>query len=647
LRWAFLEQLDALALDLTLRIRGGQSPDPRIVIVAIDDVSLHQIGRWPWPPEDLNQLLSNIRSASPRVLGLDILLAPTSESAYAFTENPAGIVLAAALGRSGSQGSTKLFWQQQSPLSGLTLGHIHADKDIDGICRSIPLSVSFEGNRHWAFSLQVVRLWTGFDNQPIRTEAGFLRVGSILIPRMATPIDSSIDSLGLYLSSAGDRLLINYRGGPGTFPYVAASEVLKGNPSALSKLRDRIVLVGATAYSLGDHLSTAFSAYDETPGVEIHANAIDTILNQRFIRTPAELTVVLLILLVATWTGTLFGRWAGNLTVYLIVATLLAALLVPPFLMLFAAVWIPWVTMLAAVIVPVTIGQLVRFLALNRQLNTQFQKLARLLLQSDRRVETDLTQPEVSLFRRQSIEWKISVLGEAGRNALNTAAVKEETLSFLSHELKTPLTSIQGFADLLLAPDELSSEDRKVSLDMIRSESSRLGTLINDYLDLARLEQGATQPHFQRCRLEDLVVKAAAVIHPHLGEKRIRLAGLPLATTTGIVGDPQLLTQVLVNLLSNAVKYSPSDTEVRVELQREPDQVILSVRDQGYGISEEDQKQLFRKFFRSAHAASADTPGSGLGLAFVKRVMDLHGGRIEVESELGQGSTFSVILARA
>ena len=149
LRWAFLDQMDALAFDLGLRLRGVQAPDSRIAIVAVDDGSLDSVGSWPWPPETLNRLFDRILEADPKALGVDILLTLPASSYPSIATDPR-VVLAAALGLSFNEGQPEVFWQEVKGLSnesGPTLGHIHADKDSGGICRSIPLGISHSGRR--------------------------------------------------------------------------------------------------------------------------------------------------------------------------------------------------------------------------------------------------------------------------------------------------------------------------------------------------------------------------------------------------------------------------------------------------------------------------------------------------------------------
>lgn len=645
LRWAFLEHLDALALDFSLRLRGEQRPDPRIVIVAIDDGSLASVGSWPWSVEIQDQLMARIVEREPLAVGVDLLLGKPLDHYPSIRQEPK-VVLATSLGQRLARDGPELFWQEPGalPEGGPVLGHIHADKDPDGVCRSIPLLVNWDGRRRWAFSVEVARLVQGIGTREPSIEGDSILVGQIAIPRLREPIDDSLDSMGLLADFTGDHLLINGRGGPGTFPLVSAADVLNGENWVLDRLVGRIVLVGATSYTLGDHLATAFSGPSEMPGIEIHANAVDTILNRRFISAMGDAAVLLLVFstILALWGMNRYWSQARSLAVFLVWVA--GAIIVPTGLFFLTSYWVPMATVLVTVVLTSGAAQFMHYSLLNRQLNERFLRLADVT----KGLPTgDQLFGSTSFFSRRTIEWKTRILGEVTESALRLNQQREEMMSFVSHELKTPLTSIHGFADLLLKSDALGADQRSEALTLIRSETERLTAMVEAYLRISRIEHRSLEPVVERHSLTGLLEKAAALIGPQLREKGITLLGLEAVPDCAVEVDGNMMTQVFLNLFSNAVKFSPGDSSIEVKGTLQPGEAVISIRDHGFGIAPEELPKIFDKFYRGRLPDHSKAPGSGLGLNFVKEVISLHRGRIEVESQTGAGTTFVVHLPRS
>lgn len=214
-------------------------------------------------------------------------------------------------------------------------------------------------------------------------------------------------------------------------------------------------------------------------------------------------------------------------------------------------------------------------------------------------------------------------------------------ISVISHELKTPLALITGYAETLDRHDiRWDSDTVHECLTVIRDESKRLNRLIEDLLDAARIEAGALKLRMSYVRLDELARSAVEALRPLEPEHRFDLdfpADLP-----AVRGDPERLRQVLRNLLNNAVKYSPSGGVIRVGGRAEPDQVRVFVADEGPGIPENERDLLFERFARGS--AARDSSGTGLGLYLSKAIIDAHGGSIWVDSSLGQGATFHFAL---
>ncbi len=642
--WAFLEEMDVLAFDFALRLRGAEAPDPRIEIVAIDDGSLASVGSWPWSPQKISELLAKVSEAGPATIGVDLLLSrPTSE--YPFLRQARRVVLASALGARTTPEGRELVWQEptlDAASRGIAFGHIHAGKDSDGVCRSVPLKVSHAGRSRWAFSVELARTFLGVEPRRVRFEGNRLEIGDRLsIPRLSTPIDRAVDSLGVLPRISHDHLLINSRGGMGTFPYVSAAKVLSDDPHALAALRGKIVLIGATSYSLGDHLSTAFSGPSETPGIEIHANAVDTILNRRFLGAMPEPWTTLLLAALSLGLWWLLAAWPRARTLPAFVLLLAGAVAVPLSLFLIARYWIPLVSTGFAVLLAGATSQFLHYSRLNRQLNRRYRDLSRLL--TDSRAGAELA-PADAVYRRHSLDWKLQLLGEASEAALRFSRERAEMTSFVSHELKTPLTSIQGFAELLENPERLALEDRLEAAHLIREETSRLAQMVTDYLQLSRLEYHAVPLQPAPADLSGILVRAGVLVEREYRNRSIRLRGLDSLPVVTASVDRDLLTQLFLNLLANAAKFSPEGSEVRVDLRTHDGVSTVEISDQGRGIPENELTRIFDKFYRGSADLDGAVPGSGLGLAFVKAVAQQHGGSVTVSSRPGFGSTFRVTL---
>lgn len=220
--------------------------------------------------------------------------------------------------------------------------------------------------------------------------------------------------------------------------------------------------------------------------------------------------------------------------------------------------------------------------------------------------------------------------------------IKSEFVSTVSHELRTPLTAIKGYVDLLMEGEagELSETQREF-LTIVKHNSDKLVGLINDLLDISRIESGRVHLQVVPVDLSDVVADTAGTFSAAFGPGGLSLdIGLP-EDLPRIAADPKRIGQVLTNLVSNAVKYSPHGGTVRVSARAEVDEVVVDVADTGLGLSEEDSERVFGKFFRADSSSTQEVGGTGLGLAICKSIVELHGGDIWVESELGTGSTFS------
>lgn len=223
---------------------------------------------------------------------------------------------------------------------------------------------------------------------------------------------------------------------------------------------------------------------------------------------------------------------------------------------------------------------------------------------------------------------------------------KSQLIATVSHELKSPLTTVAGHLEMLQTGDVDISEQARGSLTAIDRASRRMSRVIEDLLLLRRVGE-ARQPFRPRVvDLSGLVADAVSMTAVSAQTKGLQLSVSGHGPAL-VLGEADDLDKVVLNLVSNAVKYTRRGGRIHLETQFLGDRVRLRVRDEGIGISEEDRAQLFTEFFRSTNPEAVEQPGTGLGLVIVKRIVERHGGVIEVESQLGRGSVFSVVLPAA
>jgi signal transduction histidine kinase len=225
--------------------------------------------------------------------------------------------------------------------------------------------------------------------------------------------------------------------------------------------------------------------------------------------------------------------------------------------------------------------------------------------------------------------------------------LKSDMLSLMSHELRTPITSINGFAELL-ALDERMPEDAREYLTIINSEAQRVARMLSTFLSVAKLEQKDRQEVAMiPLTLDDVVRDTITNLQPTAKRKRIRLVERDVQRLPPVAADRGLITQAVANLIDNAIRYSPERTSVTLSAALESDAVRLTVEDRGYGIPPEDQDRVWEKFYRvSRDGRIKEEESTGLGLSFVREVIEQHGGRVFLESEVGRGSKVGFTLPR-
>jgi two-component system phosphate regulon sensor histidine kinase PhoR len=219
-----------------------------------------------------------------------------------------------------------------------------------------------------------------------------------------------------------------------------------------------------------------------------------------------------------------------------------------------------------------------------------------------------------------------------------------EFVSSVSHEMKTPLSSIRAYVELLVDGEAEDDATREEFLGVINDQTDRLQRLIDNLLSLARIEAGVVAVNKAPQSLNERLAEAVRVLEPSAEQKHIKLETEFSQLYLGVLGDRDLLLQGAINLITNAIKYTRSGGQVTVRSRLNDKEVVFEVQDTGVGLSPEDSQRVFEKFYRVKKDREM-AQGTGLGLPLVKHIVeDVHGGRIEVDSELGVGSTFRVIL---
>jgi len=222
--------------------------------------------------------------------------------------------------------------------------------------------------------------------------------------------------------------------------------------------------------------------------------------------------------------------------------------------------------------------------------------------------------------------------------------LKSQFVSHLSHDLRRPLTSIRMFSEML-KDDRVPSEEKKLHYyDVITQESERLTHLANNILDFSRITRGRKEYNFKPANIKDIVSESIGRFERYMLQEPRRIIFNSNGDFPLINMDAGSISQAMINLLLNAAKYSPSESEIIVNLFKDKNDIVTEIIDKGIGIPKKEQNKVFRRFYRTSQKEISEKEGSGLGLTLVKYTAEAHRGRVKLESEEGKGSKFSLIL---
>jgi signal transduction histidine kinase len=573
--WQFGGQIDNYAYDVLLRLHPPPARPPDAVILAIEESTSRAFHGVRGIRQALAEGLERIAPARPKAVAIDVILADTVpefddqlEAAFAHTRN---LVLDCLKPDNDT-------WELPLPRflrHAVGTGHVYVHTNQrDQVARDITLQQVAGRKRYWALSLEAFRVSREAIVVP-QEPAGPVQIGGILIPTLGD-----------------DRLMrIRYTANP-PIPRISIKDLLD-HPELASRFAGKTVFIGETTLTSGDRKMTPLG---ELPGVEIHAQAFETMARADFLvpaRRWMKFAFAALLVIAAGLTYAYIPGWQANL----VAALILLAGSVAPYFFFRQNIVFSFVTPFSAAWLSVVVAAGYEHLVVRRAL---------------RRAEADRVR-------------------------------YQQSLHFVTHEMRTPLTAIQGSSELIGRYANMPEPKRKQMADLINSESKRLARMIEMFLNVERLSAGQMELKKENFAVADLMSVCVDRVRPLAERKHIRITYAP-PLDERLAGDRELMEYAFYNLLTNAVKYSPQQTEVTTAATRQNSHIRISVQDQGIGMDQKEVRKIFQKFYRTRKAEESGEVGTGIGLSIVEQIVTQHGGTIEVKSRPGEGSCFTLVL---
>lgn len=607
-----LSRVDNLIFDVGQKLL--RTPPPAdVVIVAIDEESLSQIGRWPWSRKIHAQLINRLQQEGASVIGLDIIFSEpdnTEEGAdEALSEairSAHNVVLPVLIESTRANGQLL----ETMPLpefasNAADLGRAHVALDEDGIARSIYM---FEGVG--------APVWQHFSQAILNVAQHQASKNNFLLTANK---DSNIFSL-----VRKNQQRVSFLGPPGHFATISYAQVLKGDFEK-DLFKNKIVLVGATASGMNDFLPTPVSGLGQPmAGVEVHANVLESIRQHKLISLQplkAELLILVLFgLLPLLWIPKLSAFKGLTITLgYFGLLTFLAAVL-PKFF----GIWIAPSAALLSILIAYPVWSWRKLESAQKFLDYELSYLQKNMV-------LPIAKKASVLANYDSFDARIQQVRSATEQLSFLQDERKETLAFISHDLRAPLAR----ALMIMEKDTQLKEKLYAPL-------SQAIDLAEDFLQTSRAEMlDATS--FKELDFAQLTHQAIDEAYESATKKSIVLERDIADGQLWMLGNFGLLQRAILNLLLNAVKFSPENAAVKIKLSVENQQAILVVANLGAGISEEAQAYLFKRFSR-LQGNQKGMVGAGLGLYFVQTVAEKHHGAVRVESAMGESTNFSLRL---
>lgn len=588
LAWnGLVEQGNVSAFDMLLRLSPARpsSVAESVVLLAIDDETVSRYGHLPLNHTVMAEALNRIASAKPKVLAVDVLL---SEKARDVDDAS----LAGAFSRFPRVVLATALEATQDGKESRWLTPLPAFQRYAFALGHVHLEPDRDGVARTLLLTKAnadSRYWAlGFETFRAALGAQEPPIEYAKEVRVGARFVPAADS-------NGRQLWIHYRGPEGIFRRVSLASVLDGRTPA-SVFAGKVVILGVTAQGAGDRVYTPFSTGLGMSGIEIHANIFTTLMDGAYLSPLSSPVEFMWLLAIAALVATSAWWRQGRL---LAPVAITGVVVIPVF-----SYWI----LHTGVIVPVASGLVIQVAS----------SLAGFLAHT-RFIRSRLAD---AIEGRQDYAFRLQAV---------------------AHEIKTPLTAIHASSQLMTEPDV--PEDKKEEIaHRIHKEAGRLSGVVTTFLDVERISAGVLKLQKRKVELSALVADAIERAGLLALRKSIRIEQ---DLEPGVIAaDADLLQFAVYNLLVNAVKYSPDGSSVRITLRSGGQGACLVVADQGCGIEPAEQERIFERFYRTkAHQEDAKG-GTGVGLALVKEIVTQHGGRIEVESKPGKGSTFSLFLPR-
>jgi signal transduction histidine kinase len=573
---SFGAQIDNDAYDVLFRLNPPAAAPTHSIILAIDDATFNQMGGVGGYRAMWTKAFELIQRANPKAVALDVVLSDPWKDAAEDQRLDRAMQAIPNLVLATHLDNGR--WEDPLPMFRRHAAAIGHDGADELSADGVTREIPLE-ERNAAerhWSL-ALEAFRLARGAPILESPDDLQIGGEVIPAARS-------------GSIGRPLRILYTREP--IPSVSLKD-LAGNPTLASRFSGQVVFIGVTSISATyDRVATPYGV-GRIPGVEVHAQLFETLERGQFLTDSSNLAALGFCILVAVLAGLIFAFLSGW-PAYAAAAVLLIAAPVTPYLFFRQGIVFPFVAPFAS----------------------------------------------AWLTAIAAASYQHFVVRRALRVAETQRHHYQQAIHFVTHEMRTPLTAIQGSSELM-GRYNLSEEKRKQMAEMINQESKRLARMIRTFLEVERLSDGQVELKSEAFEIGEVVEACIARARPLAERKNIRI--ITEALSGNLEGDRELMEYAVYNLLTNAVKYSPSDTQITVTCRLAGAQLRLSVQDQGIGMDAKELRQIFQKFYRTKRAEASGEVGSGIGLSIVEQIVQHHGGKIEVTSQPGQGSCFTVV----
>ena len=581
------QQLDLWTYDFFLRLRPPPPQPTSAIIVALNEPTMRANGGMEHLRRPLAAVLKTVAGSDAKVVAVDIQL-PDHDDPQ----------LDASL--SEALDSTPRLVMATNLVSDPNTGKVYWEDPLPEFSRKAALGhVHAEPDLDGVSRLLLLeKTGAGKRRWALALEAFRLASGAPDIVESEDTLD--VADLSIPASRREQRALrIRYLPN-GALEQISANELM-AHPELASRLRDRAVFVGVTVQG-ADRLVTPYSLQEAgaMPGVMIHANLYETIARRSFLVTAPNYVMLMVAAVIAAGMALCFHLLSGWRA------------FAGGFALLVAAHLLPYFFFTRNLVAPASTAAATAWFGF-LGLGTRHYLITRRRLGA----------------------------AEAQRDRY------QQAVHYVTHEMRTPLTAIQGSSELM-GRYALSEDKRKEIAGLINRESRRLARMVEMFLSVERLSAGQLELKREAVPGAELLAACVERAQPLAERKQIRLSLAPSdGDSCAIWGDREFLDYACYNLISNAIKYSPASTEILASAEVVGESVRVSVRDHGYGMDEQEIKRIFQRFYRTRRARESGEAGVGIGLALVEEIVTGHGGSIEVESRVNQGSCFTLVLPRA